>query len=346
MKKILLTITTIAALVSCSKDETIVNNREVIGFNNVFVDNTTKATDPSFSNTNLFTSFNVWGSVKAQDNSYVAVFANDNVSGTGIGDSNVWNCTTKTQYWIPSAYYQFAAVVNADTYTTGNNVGKDVVTIGTNKLPATITYTADDQKDLLYAISSVYQGKKTGNDLVGFTFDHLLSKAIFTVTGTKPTNPNAGVSGNSDMIDNYTYHVHSIKIINASPSGTVDVPKIAVGSDYTWSPVRTNPREVSFGNIEGSFDNNPKECTDAKLLVPTNFTDSDKLKISFTVDIYYDSKIITSHNYTPSLTVQLKSGKYYNFTIGVGIGTAIQFKVNEVDGWDPADGIETPVASI
>lgn len=343
MKKILLTIATVVALVSCSKDETITSNREVIGFNNVFVDNTTKVTDPSFSNTNLFRSFNVWGSVLAENGTtYVPVFANDNVSGTGIGNSNVWNCTTKTQYWIPTAKYQFAAVVNADK----DNTGKDVVSLGTNELPQTITYTADDQKDLVYAISGVYEGEKTGNDLVGFTFDHLLSKAIFTVIGAKPTNPNSGVSGNTDMIGQYTYDVHSIQIKNASPSGTVNVPKVAVVSDYTWTPVRTPGRVVSFGNITSHFDDAANECTAAKLLIPTNFANSDKLQISFTVDIFYNGIKITTHDYTPELTVQLKSGKYYNFIIGVGIGDAIQFKVNEVDSWDPTIGTRKPVASI
>jgi uncharacterized protein YcfL len=50
MKKILISMLAVAALVSCSKEESIlVDQGEAIAFGNAFVDNSTRADDPSSS---------------------------------------------------------------------------------------------------------------------------------------------------------------------------------------------------------------------------------------------------------------------------------------------------------
>jgi hypothetical protein len=71
MKKLFISMLAVAALVSCSKEQTIVADKgELIGFNS-FVENSTRAdaaTDPSYSTTAgkgvALTQFNVYGAVE------------------------------------------------------------------------------------------------------------------------------------------------------------------------------------------------------------------------------------------------------------------------------------------
>ena len=66
MKKILLAALAFGALVSCSKDELISESRQAIEFGNAFVDNSTRATDPSYSANNI-ESFKVYGTIKGNN---------------------------------------------------------------------------------------------------------------------------------------------------------------------------------------------------------------------------------------------------------------------------------------
>lgn len=61
MKKIILATLAAAALVACAKEDVVVASKgEAIGFTNAFVDNTTKAMDPSLTTTSL-KGFKVYG---------------------------------------------------------------------------------------------------------------------------------------------------------------------------------------------------------------------------------------------------------------------------------------------
>ena len=179
MKKILFATMALAAFVACSKETTVEINQEEIAFDKAFVDNTTKAADPSYGSEKPLTAFKVWGTVTGQSANPVAIFANDDVAGT-VGTNSVWNCTSKTQYWIEGAKYDFVAVVNGNVATLENG------------LPKTITYDADGSTDLLYARSNQYTGKATSNDLVKFQFAHLLSKVKFTLQNTTSDAVNVG----------------------------------------------------------------------------------------------------------------------------------------------------------
>ena len=163
----------VAALVSCSKEQTVSFDKgEEIGFNS-FVENSTRATDPSYGGAQgqqALTSFNVWGTVNASNNTPVAIYANDTVKGT-VGsqldengkETKVWNCTSKTQYWIKDAKYNFAALVNAGT-----------VTLGADLLPATVEFTANGSTDLMYA--------RSATDIVRFTSVLLTAHQLQLVT--------------------------------------------------------------------------------------------------------------------------------------------------------------------
>ena len=110
MKKLFVSMLAVAALVSCSKEQTVVMPEgELIGFNS-FVENSTRATDLTYGAVAL-TSFNVYGTVQGTGNGIVNIYDGDVVTGT-VGNT-VWSCGVK-QYWIAGAQYNFAAVVDVN----------------------------------------------------------------------------------------------------------------------------------------------------------------------------------------------------------------------------------------
>lgn len=332
MKKIFFGILAMAAMAACATDEPIALNQEAIGFN-AFVDNAVRAavgtaTDPSLKS---LTEFKLWGAVDATNGDAVALYADDTVAGTVVGENSLWECATKTQYWISGAKYNFAAVVNAGTVTTG-----------TNQLPATITYTANGTTDLLYARSKPYVGKADANEKVAFSFHHLLSKVKFTLQNTTSNAANVG---------EYTYTLTDVKITNAITNGTYTVADEAVVEDGvttgytvkgTWAATETNGQ--AFDSITGVTNNTTAECDNEKLLVPIT-----SATVSANVNLYFGGKLITTTPLTATVP-ELKAGYAYNLKVVVGLNKPIQFSVVELKGWEngntaPADGekVEYPL---
>ena len=312
MKKIILAAMAFAALAACTKETTVEINQEEITFDKAFVDNTTKAAaDPSYSSEKPLTAFKVWGTVTGQSANPVAIFANDDVTGT-VGTSSVWNCTSKTQYWIEGAKYDFVAVVNGNVATLENG------------LPKTITYDADGSKDLLYARSNQYTGKATANDLVKFQFAHLLSKVKFTLENTTSAAANVGT---------YTYTLTNVKITNAITEGTYTVADAltVVDSQNTYTPkgtwATTKADGQSFDSIEGVINNSSKECANEKLLVPIK-----NAAVSCDVNLYFGGELISTVTKTATVA-ELKAGYAYNLIVAVGLNNAIQFTVEEYTSW-------------
>lgn len=301
MKKILISMLAVAALVSCSKEESIrVDQGEAIAFGNAFVDNSTRATDPSYSGTADFTSFKVWGTVKANDDATpVAIFEDDTVTGT-VGANSVWTCNVK-QYWIKDALYNFAALANADA-----------VALGDDKLPKTVTYTAD-QTDLVYAKSAQYPGKASGNDLVAFTFQHLLSKVNFTVE-----------NGSQDATG-YSFLVRDIEIAGAT-TGTCDVTTTPV----TWTATANNGYTIADITVDN--DTASKDCGTALLVVPGDVT------VSFNVDILVDGVVLGTKEYTSAATT-LAPANSYNFVVTPTVGEEIKFTVANDPTWAGDTGV-------
>lgn len=306
MKKILISMLAVAALVSCSKEESIrVDQGEAIEFGNAFVDNATRAEDKTYGEVDLKT-FNVYGTVTGTAGT-VNIFNGDAVNGS-VG-ANVWSCTNK-QYWINGAIYDFAAVVGA-------TVAQDA-----NKMPTTLTTVADDTmnfKDMLYADNLDIVGLKTGNRPVNFTFEHLLAKAFFTVT--------------SNTADGYYYNVTNIYVANyASGVYTIAYADDANGKDNgTWAPVGDQVN-VSFGSIENvtAADNNKTNDTQM-LLVPTTNT----FEVTFTADIYKNGTKLGTETKTIAVENDLVKGNVYNFKIALTVGEEIQFTVTNDPTWAP-----------
>ena len=143
MKKYLYIALAAAALTSCSSDEAIeMVEKRAIGFDNVFVNNATRATDLNKDN---ITEFGVYASVSA-NNTQGMILSNERVykpeGKTEFGYDN-------TQYWIASAQYDFTAIA---PYQTGTNATWSYST--TDAKNGTVEFdneTAQADQDLLFA---------------------------------------------------------------------------------------------------------------------------------------------------------------------------------------------------
>lgn len=196
MKKTLLLVAAAVALVACSNEETVHQSApEAIGFDNAFVENSTRSVnDPSLTATSL-ADFAVYGFVEG-----APLF-----DGVKVG-KNVTNGELKsewkyegTQYWIAGAKYNFNAVA---PYTDGGWEKTEAT-----KDATTLSFTNDGTTDLLYAYAA-QEGKVSGNTAVAFTFRHVLSKVKFSFE-------------NAYNATNATIRVKNVKIVDAYKTGSV-----------------------------------------------------------------------------------------------------------------------------
>lgn len=309
MKKLFISMLAVAALASCSQEDVIVADKgDLIGFNS-FVENATRAADPSLNASN-FTEFNVWGTIDGTGNA-VAIYAGDLVSGT-IAPNSTWTCA-KTQYWINGAVYNFAGVKNGTVATLENGLPKTI----------TFAYTADGSVDLVYARSNQYTGKAANNDKVALEFKHLLSKVKFTLENTTSNATNAGV---------YTYTLTDVKITNAIIDGTYTVADTKNGDNTynvvgTWANNQANGTVVEFESITGVTNGTSMDSANEKLIIPmTNAT------VTYNVNIYYGGEIITTIPGSATVT-EFKPGYAYNLKLSTGLTNEIQFTVEEQPEW-------------
>lgn len=312
MKKIFLATLAIAALTACNKEEVIkVNPGEVIAFGDTFVDNATKAAaDPSYS-TNDISSFKVYGTVNG-GNGAAVIYSGTEITKGGADYGAAWICPVN-QYWIAGAAYKFIGVVD------GDKNGVSATTLTDDGMPTTISYTADGVTDLLCQ-TVTRTGLASGNEIVSFSFNHLLAKAKFTV------------NNNSTTATNYLHKVRDIKISNAYNTATYN---ISAGS---WGSQASNGGQ-GFDDITAS--DASTECANEKLLIPG----LPAVTVEFVIDLYYiedtTETLISTKEYTgtnaKTATVLIEAGKAYDFNISVEVGELIQFSVTQQPSWTPND---------
>ena len=303
MKKIFVAVMAMAAFAACSNEEQIAAPQgQEIAFGDAFVDNSVRATDPSYGPSKQLDHFNVYGTMTgdATVNIYDGLLVSKGDNGYGVA----WNLPEDTtpRYWVDGTSYKFAAVVDADEVETST----EAATIG---MPITLTWIAANQKDMLYDEVSYAANARPDDGLVKFTFDHLLSKAKFTVT-------------NSSWEDtSYTYKITNIKITNAITKGVYTV------KDGKWAATSTDGQ--AFGDV-ATFTNGAGESAAEVLLVP-----GIKPILSVTVELYFNgTKVKTETTTFDSITTVLEANKAYNFALAVGLTTPISFTVSEnLDGW-------------
>lgn len=309
----------IAALVGCSKDQTIETPAaERIGFGQPFVDNATRlAIDPSYSGTKSLTSFNVYGTVTGNGNT-VNIFDGDAVTGK-VGDA-VWACTEE-QYWTPSCSYNFTAIADATS----------VATDATTGMPTSITFNENTTAggDVLIAIATATTNEAgtPSQNPVAFTFSHLLSKVKFTFTKATYNNTR------------YTFNVKDIKLTNPYKQGVYNI------ANGTWGSQDIRTSEINFGQLEAVISKTAlsQESNYERMLVPATYTD---LGVSYTLVTLLDGKEIGSVTKTATIgattAVTFAAGKAYNIIAALGDNNLITFTVKELNGWDTETNITIP----
>ena len=325
MKKVLLSIFAVAALASCFQNEEFVGtgNKEQIEFADTYVGGVTKAIDGSYSNTNMFNKFQVYGTL--ENNGAVAnIFNGVDVMKGGAG----WYYSDDyTTYWISGNTYTFAAVV------AGNEAGETAVAVDANGMPTTITLSdASAQNDILYAEKEPIH--YTGNaEPVRFVFEHLLAKAKVSVRNIIQST-NGGY-----------YVVEDVKLNNAIESATYDI-ETKSWADYNGEYV------LEFGHIvaanettEGAnainLGSNGKGSSNyERLIVP-------QANCPLTISIkyaYYDRN--GAEHLSPvvkeiSTEANIEAGKAYNFVLTLAEpGEKIEFEVLDITDWEE-DGVTT-----
>lgn len=319
MKKLFISMLAVAALASCSQEDVIVADKgDLIGFNS-FVENSTRADDPSYS-ANDIESFKVWGTVNN-----VGIYNGATVSrpstedGKGYGD--VWTCTGNQQYWISGADYVFAGIVD------GDKAGVSTTT-PVNGLPTTIEYTADGETDLL--CQTIVRKAYTGSDIVAFNFTHLLSKVNFTVINK------------STAAKDYIFVARDITFTGAKKGTyTIAYPtedgqlvdgQLVAGS---WTVADKDKGDKELSDLTVKTDVASAELGAEVLFIPGSYA------VDFAVDVYYqqiaDANKVTTMEYAGS-TQSLEANKAYNFVVNVSLGNPIQFTVTEQPTWEDGDG--------
>jgi hypothetical protein len=286
----------------------------------LFVDNATRATDGSYSSSNLPASFKVYGTVTGNTtpantlNIFNGVDVYQTQGDREIGSTGTWWYDQEyVQYWIPGASYNFAAVVGA-TVEAGE---------ASYFMPTKLNTVADANmhfQDMLYDVTPVTGVTKDYNTPVAFDFQHLLSKVMFTV--------------NSTATGSYKHSVTNITVSNYT-SGTYDI------AEKKWSGTAG---DVSFGNIESvNTETGDVTCDYEKLLIPTTAS----FNVSFTVNTYKGDDLLTSEDFGTAeapitITQDLVAGNAYNFTINCELGLPITFTFSSLGGWDDKTSIEIP----
>ena len=313
MKKLFTILAVAATLVSCAKEDVVREAaREAIGFDNAFVENSTRSVEtPGYSTTKMFNDFAVYGFVEGASLFNGVKVGKDVTNGELKSD---WKYAG-TQYWIAGANYDFYAVAPF-------NVGWSVKTGTTpTEAGATLSFTtADGTQDLLYASIVERQGAGSGNTAVGFTFKHILSKVKFSFEN--------GYNASAASIC-----VRDIKITNAYATGEAALAKdnaetTDVDETIAWSN-QGGAINVAFGNatenasyatyapVEGSendcdeFDyafGTTVESYYERLLIPGSM----ECNISFVVDLLVNDKVIKSYNHTAKATINLQPGMSYD----------------------------------
>lgn len=303
----------VVALAACSKEDVISIDRQAIAFGDAFVENSTRV---DYSTPGALTAFNVYGTVTGTDGT-VNIFDGVTVTKTqqnttDIGDgASWWYAADEAQYWIPKASYNFAAVVDA--------------TVGTNDtaygMPVTLTTQADgamNLKDMLFdtASATVNEEGTPSVNPVNFTFEHLLSKAKFTVT--------------SNAMGDYKHTVTLIKVSNFE-TGTYTIAYADTNADGkddgTWAGGAD--KQVEFAEI-ANVTSAAGAMSNAELLLVPNTA---AFNVTFTVDLYKGDTKLGTETITKSVDNDLVKGNAYNFTIECFVGSPIKFGVTNDPAW-------------
>ena len=320
MKKAFVAILSLAALVACSQDSVVKTPESTaISFDNMFVENKTRAAaDPSTTTANI-DEFAVWG---FRGDAQELVFNNERVYKA----DGAWTYD-HLQYWMEGKDYFFGAV---------SPVNHENVTVDTKDMSkdglGTISFTnTDGSVDLIYAEKVVYASEinPSAPEKVQLQFAHLLSRVKFSFKYNFPNELT-------------TVAVKNIKINNSPANGSIDVTEAR--ADWSWNlPQNGATMLVDFGHVENGNEfaamDTYYESDKYRLIIPTDETRNHD--ITFDVVVYNNH--VEAQTYSISTTLKDKAfvqGKSYNIVTEItpdnivdGGLKPIEFDVIEVEEW-------------
>ena len=320
MKKAFVAILSLAALVACSQDSVVkTSDSTAISFDNMFVENKTRAAaDPSTTTANI-NEFAVWG---FRGDAQELVFNNERVYKA----DGAWTYD-HLQYWMEGKNYFFGAV---------SPVNHKDVTVDTKDMSkdglGTISFTnTDGSVDLIYASKVVLAEdiNPSAPEKVSLQFAHLLSRVKFSFKYNFPNELT-------------TVAVKNIKINNSPANGSIDVTDAR--ADWSWNiPQNGATLVVDFGHVENGNEfaamDTYYESDKYRLIIPTDETRNHD--ITFDVVVYNNH--VEAETYSISTTLKDKAfvqGKSYNIVTEItpdnivdGGLKPIEFDVIEVEEW-------------
>ena len=330
MKKIIYAVLALAAVASCNKTEVVgVTESNAITFDNAFVDNATKSVnDPSFTNSNLFNDFAVYGFVEG-----AVLFDGTQVSKsiTNTELQSDWKYAG-TQYWIAGAQYKFNAVAPM----TNGGWTKTAA----DEASTTLSFTNNGTTDLLYA-TVAQEGKASGNAQVAFTFRHVLSKVKFSFE-------------NAYNATNATIKVKNIKITNPHKTAGVVLTAAtawdghASAADFELSFGMATDDEATTGekeNAEVAYAfGKTYESQNELFLIPS---DTYPYNVTFDVDLLVSGQLIDTYTHTVTANFAPVAGNSYDIKAVINATNIdpeqaqepIEFTVNPLPDWGTATGV-------
>ena len=314
MKKIFFAMMAVAALAACNKSEVIETPQGIaIAFDEVFVDNATKANDLNATN---IPDFAVYGTV-AKGGASSLIFNNQLVNGTTYTYSPV-------QYWIGGAQYDFLAFAPK---TDAGWVYE--VTDGKNAQNGTISFTqsTDANQDFLFAYNKpnvTPEDITSAPEKVAFNFSHMLSRVRFTFTH--------GFTAGS----NIELRVTDVHITDAYKKGTIAVANGAAAN--VWTPA-DNSLNIAFGDAGTAniTEVAPTASTEHFYLIPADAT----YNVTFKITLYQAGVLVANYNRTATVAANMLRGNSYDIkatlssdnTSDDGELFPIEFKVETVEQW-------------
>lgn len=331
MRKILFAAAALVAMASCATEDIVSSAApEAIGFDSAFVDNSTRSNyDPSYTNANLFADFAAFAHVNQ-----AVLFNNKEVKGSAL--NGTWTYEG-TQYWVKGAKYNFAAIAPRTT-TNGCNWENAVTTVNADYSAITteFDFRSNAVTDLLYAEVENITGQASGNEKIGFSFRHLLSKVKFSFKNDYSTEA-------------FSIKVKDIRIVNAYLDGHVKVTNNA--TEWTASNATTNlgPIYVGHTNVDGAaYDSDAPaysygttleshhECFLIPGAVPGgyNVTFTVELWVGTTpIDTYYHSAVV-DFDPAPGMAYDINAVINHNNIDPSTEQEPIEFTVTEIEDWD------------
>ena len=314
MKKLFIAILGVAAFAACSQEMTLETPKgAAIGFDNVFVENSTRAAE-DLTKGNF--DFGVYGTV-ANASGNGLIFTNQPVAADGT--------YSPVQYWVANATYTFTAYAPLNgakwTYAPAKNTSSEAYngTLSFNNAAAL------GEQDLIFAAAEKTTPAtiESAPEKVGLTFGHLLSKIAFKFT-------------NIFTDENISLNVYGVQINNAAAEGTLPVVD---GATEDWTGTGDYVR--TFGAAEASeaaaLANGASLTTEHFYLIPVERA----YNITFKVGLYQAGVLLNTYEHKINVNLDLEKGKSYILNASLAAENVnpenqlypIEFKVADVEDW-------------